>query len=375
MQPMLATWMQEDPQRRARWAYLTEGIPDSRKDRAKADTELMRRQLEVLLDNLAGPEALRAMQEDVNTTSLISPFTTFRFPLVRRIFPRLIAQDIFSVQPMTQPTGKVFFFQTEYSGGVRRDISGNFDKTYANTGEAPTDVAELNMRIADQSVEAEGKKLKYQVTAENEQDLMAYHGMNAQDEMLAALSDELVREIDRTLIDDCIAGVPTGNAFTWSATAPTGGPWNVLEPSKYYQTLFHKLVDANDAIFSKRYVNAQWIVAGLNATAFMEKTGELRMTGTADPANWQVVQGIHLFGVLQNRWVVYKDPWLNPDLILMGYRGPTFMHAGYVYAPYIPIYTTPPLTDPKTFKTSRGMMSRFAKVMVIPEQYAKITLN
>jgi len=372
MQQILTSWMQEDPQRRERWAYLTEGLDESRKDRAKADTGLMRRQLEVLLDNTVGPEGLR---EDVSTTSLVQPFTTFRFPLVRRVFPRLIAQDIFSVQPMTQPTGKVFFFQTEYTGGVRRDLTANFDKEYATTGENPSLVGELSMRIADQDVSAEGKKLKYQVTAENEQDLMAYHGMNAQDEMLAALSDELVREIDRTLIEDCISGVPTANAFTWAATAPTGTPWSNLEPAKYYHTLFHKLVDANDAIFAKRYVNAQWIVAGLNATAFMEKTGELRMTGTTDPANWQVVQGIHLFGVLQNRWVVYKDPWLDANTILMGYRGPTFMHAGYVYAPYIPIYTTPPLTDPLTFKTSRGMMSRYAKVMVIPEQYAKVSIT
>lgn len=368
---MLATWMEEDPQRRTRWAYLTEGIDESRKDRAKVDTGLMRRQMEVLMDNMTAS----GLNEDTNDTSLVQSFTTFRFPLVRRVFPRLIAQDLFSVQPMTQPTGKVFFFQTEYSGAVRRDLSANFDKEYATTGESPDTVAELNMRIADQDVSATGKKLKYQVTAENEQDLMAYHGMSAQDEMMAALSDELVREIDRTLIDDCIANVPGGNQLTWSATAPTGGPWNVLEPSKYYATLFHKLVDANDKIFAKRYVNAQWIVCGLNAAAIMEKTGELRTTGTADPSNWQVVQGVHLFGVLQNRWIVYKDPWLNVDTILMGYRGPTFMHAGYIYAPYIPVYTTPPLTDPKTFKTSRGMMSRFAKVMVVPEQYAKVSLT
>lgn len=370
--PMLATWMQEDQQRRDRWAYLTEGIDDARKDRAKVDTSLMRRQIEVLLDNTNSDGTL---QEDVSTTSLVQPFTTFRFPLVRRVFPRLIAQDLFSVQPMTQPTGKVFFFQTEYTGGVRRDLKANFDKAYATTGEGPADVAELSMRISDADVSAEGKKLKYQVTAENEQDLMAYHGMSAQDEMLAAMSDELVREIDRTLIDDCIANVPGGNQLTWSATAPTGAPWNALEPAKYYRTLFDKLIDANDKIFAARYVNAQWILAGLNATAYMEKTGELRISGTADPANWQVVQGVHLFGVLNNRWVVYKDPWLDPDTVLMGYRGPTFMHAGYIYAPYIPVYTTPPLTDPKTFKTSRGMMSRYAKKSVIPEQYAKVTLT
>lgn len=367
---VLASWMQEDPQRRARWAHLTEGLDTSRADRAKIDINLARRQLEVLLDNQQ-----RQLSEDVNTTSLIAPFTTFRYPLVRRVFPRLIAHDIFSVQPMTQPTGKVFFFQTEYTGGTRRDVTANFDKGYATTAEGPADVAELSMRIADQDVSAEGKKLKYQVTAENEQDLMAYHGLNAQDEMLAALSDELVREIDRTLIDDCISGVPTANAFTWTAAAPTGAPWNSLEPAKWYRTLFDKLIDANDAIFGKRYVNAQWIVAGINACAYLEKTGELRISGTEDPSNWQVVQGVHLFGVLQNRWVVYKDPWLNSNTVLMGYRGPTFMHAGYVYAPYVPVYTTPALTDPKTFKTSRGMMSRYAKVNVIPEQYAKITVQ
>jgi hypothetical protein len=360
--------MDEDPDRRARWSYLTDGLEADRKGRAPVGLDEIRRKMEVMFDNI--------IVEDASTSAThVFPHTTFAFPLIRRVFPRLIAQDIFSVQPMTQPTGKIFFFQTEYTGGVRRDLEANFDKAYATTAENPADVAELNFRIVDKTVTAESKKLKARWTVESEQDLAAYHGLSAGDELMAALSDELIREIDRTLLDAVVSCVPTGNAFTWSKTVPTAAPWNVLEPKAYYRTLFDKLVDANDAIFGVRYVNAQWIVAGLNATGFMEKTGEFRISGTADPANWQVVQGVHLFGVLANRWVVFKDPWLDADLILMGYKGPTFLHAGFVYAPYIPVYTTPPLTDPKTFATSRGMMSRFAKDCTIPEQFAKVSLT
>ena len=85
--------------------------------------------------------------------------------------------------------------------------------------------------------------------------------------------------------------------------------------------------------------------------------------------------GRSLFGVLKNRWVIYKDPWYSADAALMGYKGQTFLDAGYVYAPYIPLYVTPLIIDPNDFRPRRGMMTRFAKKMVVSEMYATISVE
>jgi hypothetical protein len=42
--------------------------------------------------------------------------TNFTFPVVRRVFPSLLAQEIVSVQPMTAPVGGVFY--QDYSYGM-----------------------------------------------------------------------------------------------------------------------------------------------------------------------------------------------------------------------------------------------------------------
>lgn len=360
-----AAWLREVPERQKRWAHLTEAVKGDLQDRIGRPQ--VRWMTETLLDNL------KIFLEDVVVKADVGPFTTFAFPLVRRVFPKLLANDLVSVQPMTQPTGKVFFFDTKYTGGTRRDVEANFDKTYATTGEN-TAVAEISFGISEQAVNAESKKLKAKWTIESAQDLRAYHGLDAESELMAAVADELVREIDRTIIDDLVANVPAGNVLSFTKAVPTTGVFSTIDPKIYKRTLYDKIVDANDKIFEKRYVNGTWILAGSEASTFLEKLEEFRIVQTGDPAVWQSVMGPHLFGVLANRWVIYKDPWFTTTRMIMGYRGPTFMHAGYVYAPYIPVFTTPILVDPNDFTSRRGMMSRFAKAMVIPEMYAQIDL-
>lgn len=53
-------------------------------------------------------------------------FETVVFPIVRRIFSKLLANDIVSVQAMNMPIGKLFFFIPQISG---RDAEGNHTST------------------------------------------------------------------------------------------------------------------------------------------------------------------------------------------------------------------------------------------------------
>jgi hypothetical protein len=366
----------EDKERGERWKYLTEGKIDEKDRIGRRDVRVA---TELLLDNMAEFIARKELAkgtlfEDTVTASFAPAFTTFAFPLVRRVFPRLIANDLVSVQPMKQPTGKAWFMDTYYSGDVDRSAKATFDKTYADATEGGT-VKEVHFKLSSVDISAGEKKLKTTWTIEAEQDILAYHGLNIADELLNIMSDELVREIDRTIIDDMVLTAGAGNVG-WVKTHPAVAPWTSLDPKIYDETLFDAMVDADLLVFKRRYRKTTWAVAGPDVCARFEKLNKFR-SAFASPMESQLAiqQGIHLFGALGSRWTVYCDPWFQDDKILLGFKGASFLEAGYVYAPYVPVYTTPAWQDPNTFKTVRGMMSRFAKKNVVPEMYATVTLT
>ena len=77
---------------------------------------------------------------------------------------------------------------------------------------------------------------------------------------------------------------------------------------------------------------------------------------------------------LQNRWTVYKNPYMTENNILVGFRGSNFLETGAVYAPYVPLIMTPLVYDPSDFTPRKGVMTRYAKKMVRPEFYGKINV-
>jgi hypothetical protein len=351
----------ENVERKKKWDYLTEGLDDMR-----------RLQCEVLLDN---------MQVALSETSFaanVGPFTTFAFPMIRRIFPKLIAQDLCSVQPMTQPTGKVFFLNFKYgtakgaiAEGDRLDQKGNLAKSYADRTPETGAVAEINFDIASIAVEAEEKALKAQWTLEAQQDLKAYHGLDAESELMVVLSDEIIKEVDMLIIDDMTANATAGNV-NWNINAPNAAPWTNIDPKIYKATLYDAIVDANNLIFKKRFRNATWVVADSDTCTRLEKLEGFKLTETVDDALFNI--GIHQFGVLRNRFVVYKHPWYQENKMLLGFKGASWLDTGYVYAPYIPLYTTPLIIHPDTLKPIRGMMSRYARQIVQGDCFATVSL-
>lgn len=84
--------------------------------------------------------------------------------------------------------------------------------------------------------------------------------------------------------------------------------------------------------------------------------------------------GVQKVGALNNRFQVYKNPYMTENTMLLGYRGSQFLEAGAVYAPYVPLMMTPLVYDPETFTPRKGLMTRYAKKMIRPEFYGKIDI-
>ncbi|HCT53579.1 MAG TPA: hypothetical protein DF712_14090, partial [Balneola sp.] len=85
--------------------------------------------------------------------------------------------------------------------------------------------------------------------------------------------------------------------------------------------------------------------------------------------------GVQKVGALNNRFTVYKNPYMLENQILVGYRGSQFLETGAVYAPYVPLIMTPLVYDPTNFTPRKGVMTRYAKEMVRPEFYGKIKVH
>lgn len=108
-----AKFLNEARELEGRWSKtgLLEGIED----------RYVRSATAVLLENQ------RLMNEVSTDTGDIAQFKRISIPLVRRIYPQLIANKIVSVQPLLGPTGLVYYLRFRYSSnkGAIRGASNN----------------------------------------------------------------------------------------------------------------------------------------------------------------------------------------------------------------------------------------------------------
>ena len=91
--------------------------------------------------------------------------------------------------------------------------------------------------------------------------------------------------------------------------------------------------------------------------------------------------GIHWFGQSSfaikdaTGTIIQVDPYFPRNLILVGRKGGSFLESGYVYAPYVPLQTTPTIFGPEDFVPRKGVMTRYAKKMVRPDMYGLVVVR
>ena len=97
-------------------------ILTSTKSMYKPLNEENTRLMNVLLKNTQN--AVRRMISEGTYTNDVAQFTPILLPMVRRIYPNLIAHELLGIQPMTMPTGYLFALVNEYLGtGLHKTAS------------------------------------------------------------------------------------------------------------------------------------------------------------------------------------------------------------------------------------------------------------
>jgi hypothetical protein len=263
---------------------------------------------------------------------------------------------------------------------------GDFeDKTAATNGyNVDIDIPEINLEMQSEPIVAKTRKLKAIWTPEFAQDLNAYHSIDAEAELTSMLSEYVSMEIDLEILDMLIAAAPTteywsaknnniwnGSGFT-QQTATGDGFYNTQ--GGWFQTLGTKLQKVSNKIHQKTLRGgANFLVTSPAVATILESIPGF--AADTDGTKLEFAAGVQKIGAINNRYTVYKNPYMKENVILMGFRGAQFLETGAVFSPYIPLIMTPLVYDPVNFTPRKGVMTRYAKKVVRPEFYGKVYVH
>ena len=271
---------------------------------------------------------------------------------------------------------------TDYS---RTDFEATATQVDANP-ETDIDIPELDIALKSIPIIAKTRKLKAVWTPELAQDLNAYHSVDAEAELTSLLSEYISMEIDLEILDMLFANA-SAKSEKWSAKVghefdsasstfvESSGASNAYTKGEWFQTLGNKIQAVSNAIHQKTLRGgANFMVVSPETATIIESIPGYAADTVGEATTNQFAMGVQKVGALNNRYTVYKNPYMLENQILVGFRGQNFLETGAVYAPYVPLIMTPLVYDPKNFTPRKGVMTRYAKKMVRPEFYGKVVV-
>jgi hypothetical protein len=302
-------------------------------------------------------------------------------PVIRRVMPTVIANEIVGVQPMTGPVGQIHTLRIRYadsSSGTTTTTAGEealspfkiaeaYSGDNSSTKAAATAALEgtagkrLSIQILKQAVEAKSRKLSARWTFEAAQDAQAQQGIDVEAEIMAALAQEITAEIDQEVIGSLqTLATSNGNNETYDQSAVSGTATFVGDEHAALAILVNRVANViaqrtrrgagNYAVVSPQ---ALTILQSATTSAFARST-----EGTFEaPANTKFV------GTLNAAMRVYVNAYAADNSnVLVGYKGASEADAPAFYCPYIPLMSSGVVLDPATFEPVVGFLTRYGYV-------------
>lgn len=235
--------------------------------------------------------------------------------------------------------------------------------TYRYDNEATDNVPQIDMLLTSAPVHAKVRKLRSRWSLEAAQNANALHGIDVEAEAVGSLAEVIKFELDREVINDLYNYADAGTV-RWSKSVPNG-----ISYQEHKLSFIDTLIEGDSLIFqaTKRYA-ASFLVGGTGVTNVLRG---LIPSFVADPAaaGTQANTGAHRAGSILNM-SVFTDPFFPKNKFFIGAKGTGAFDAGYVYCPYIPLFTTPSviLDD---FLVRKGIASQYGKKHVNSKMYAK----
>ena len=307
----------------------------------------------------------------------ISTLNRVILPVIRRVMPTVIANELVGVQPMTGPVGQIHTLRVRYADSSSATVAGEealspfkIAEAYSGNDSATAKAAstatlegqagkKMSIQILKQTVEAKTRKLSARWTFEAAQDAQSQQGIDVEAEIMAALAQEITAEIDQEIIQSLLtlagSDVETYNQANVSGTATFVGDEHAALAVQINRVsnLIAQRTRRGAGNYAVVSPFALTILQSATTSAFARTT-----EGTFEaPTNTKFV------GTLNNSLKVYVNSYATDNTsILIGYKGGSESDAPAFYCPYIPLMSSGVVLDPSTFEPVVSFMTRYGYV-------------
>jgi len=299
-------------------------------------------------------------------------------PVIRRVMPTVIANELVGVQPMTGPVGQIHTLRVRYSdtndnvtageealspfkiataySGTGTDPAGKADSTASLEGSAGR---RMSIQVMKQTVEAKTRKLSARWTFEAAQDAQSQHGIDVEAEIMAALAQEITAEIDQEILNslDTLAG---SAAETYNQAAVSGTATFVGDEHAALAVQINRV--SNLIAQRTRRGAGNWAVVSPFALTILQSATTSAFARTTE-GTFEAPTNTKLVGTLNNAMKVYVNTYAGDNAaVLIGYKGSSESDAAAFYCPYIPLMSSGVVLDPGTFEPVVSFMTRYGYV-------------
>jgi hypothetical protein len=303
-------------------------------------------------------------------------------PVIRRVMPTVIANEIVGVQPMTGPVAQIHTLrvryadnQTDSSSYATSAVAGDealspFKIAVAYSGSSSTGLANstsalegvagnrINVQILKQVVEAKTRKLSARWTFEAAQDAQSMHGLDVEAEIMAALAQEITVEIDQEILASLRALAAT--AYTFDQSAVSGTATFVGDEHAALAVLINRT--ANLIAQRTRRGAGNWAVVSPASLTVLQSATTSAFARTTE-GTFEAPTNTKFVGTLNGAMKIYVDGYANDtQAVLVGYKGASEADAAAFYCPYIPLMSSGVVLDPTTFEPVVSFMTRYGYV-------------
>ena len=297
-------------------------------------------------------------------------------PVIRRVMPTVIANEIVGVQPMTGPVGQIHTLRVRYAETFDSAVAGDealspFQIATGYSGNATTNKAEatsaleglggkkLSIQVLKQTVEAKTRKLSARWTFEAAQDAQSQHGIDVEAEIMAALAQEITAEIDQEVLTSLRTLAGTA-AETYDQAAVSGTATFVGDEHAALAVQINRV--ANLIAQRTRRGAGNYAVVSPFALTILQSATTSAFARTTE-GTFEAPTNTKLVGTLNSAMKVYVNTYAADNAaVLVGYKGTSESDAAAFYCPYIPLMSSGVVLDPSSFEPVVSFMTRYGYV-------------
>ena len=302
-------------------------------------------------------------------------------PVIRRVMPTVIANELVGVQPMTGPVGQIHTLRVRYADAF--NSTGGTDTAAGDEALSPFKIAEgysgaaaddkaastaalegaagnrLSIQILKQTVEAKTRKLSARWTFEAAQDAQSQHGIDVEAEIMAALAQEITAEIDQEVLAS-LSSLAGSAAETYDQSAVSGTATFVGDEHAALAVQINRV--SNLIAQRTRRGAGNWAVVSPFALTILQSATTSAFARTTE-GTFEAPTNTKMVGTLNNAMKVYVNTYSADSApVLIGYKGSSESDAAAFYCPYIPLMSSGVVLDPTSFEPTVSFMTRYGYV-------------